>query len=475
MPGDFWKRRSLRVRDDQRTKAAELTLRESLYPLALVTILFFLWGFSYGLLDTLNKHFQITLDITRARSSGLQVAYFGAYPLASLGHAAWILRHFGYRAVFIWGLFLYGLGALLAIPAVIKHSFAGFCICIFIIGNGLGSLETAANPYITVCGPPKYSEIRINIAQAFNGIGTVIAPVLGSYVFFNFDEITALRNVQWVYLAIACFVFLLAAAFYLSVIPEITDADMAFQATETHANDDDLPFRKQYRLFHAAFAQFCYTGAQVAIASYFINYVTETRADTDPSLGSKFLAGSQAGFAVGRFGGAALMHFVKPRKVFLGFLTMCIVFSAPAITQRGDTGLSMLFVVMLFESICFPTIVALGMRGLGRHTKRGSGWIVAGVFGGACVPPLMGAAADAHGTGLAMVVPFCFFVAAWTYALAVNFWPWYRNTVDAFSATELGVRAAEEGPVKNEAPESTGDGVGAADGEKPGVVNTEEV
>ncbi|KAG7284766.1 hypothetical protein NEMBOFW57_009378 [Staphylotrichum longicolle] len=344
----FWKKRSLRVRDNQQTKAAELTLRESLYPIGLVTILFFLWGFSYGLLDTLNKHFQNTLDINKARSSGLQVAYFGAYPLASLGHAAWILRHFGYRAVFIWGLFLYGLGALLAIPAIINHSFAGFCACIFVIGNGLGSLETAANPYITVCGPPKFSEIRINIAQAFNGIGTVVAPVLGSYVFFTFDEQAALRNVQWVYLAIACFVFSLAAVFYLSPIPEITDADMAFQAAQTHGQgggdgggcSDDLPLRKQYRLFHAAFAQFCYTGSQVAIAGYFINYVTETRPGTSSSDGSKFLAGSQAGFAVGRFGGAALMHFVRPRKVFGVFLTLCIVFAAPAITQRGNTGMN---------------------------------------------------------------------------------------------------------------------------------------
>ncbi|KAK4035462.1 major facilitator superfamily domain-containing protein [Parachaetomium inaequale] len=470
LSSEFWKRRSLRVRDNQRTKAAELTLRESLYPICLVTILFFLWGFSYGLLDTLNKHFQTTLDIDKTRSSGLQAAYFGAYPLASLGHAAWILRHFGYRAVFIWGLFLYGLGALLAIPAIIHHSFAGFCVCIFIIGNGLGSLETAANPYITVCGPPKFSEIRINTAQAFNGIGTVIAPVLGSYVFFDFDEQTALRNVQWVYLAIACFVYILAAVFFFSTIPEITDADMAFQAAETHAEAEDKPFRKQYRLFHAAFAQFCYTGSQVAIAGYFINYVTETRADTSASLGSKFLAGSQAGFAIGRFGGAALMHFVKPRLVFGVFMTMCIVFIAPAITQHGDVGMSMLFVVMLFESICFPTIVALGMRGLGRHTKRGSGWIVGGVLGGACVPPLMGAVADARGTGFAMVVPLCFFVAAWTYALAVNFVPAYRDTVDAFSTTEVGVRDRQDVVMGDE----SGD-MGAVGDEKPGVVNSERV
>ncbi|KAI5928174.1 major facilitator superfamily domain-containing protein [Camillea tinctor] len=438
---EFVKRRSLKAPDHKRTKAAELTLRESLYPICLVTVLFFLWGFSYGLLDTLNKHFQNTLGITRARSSGLQAAYFGAYPFASLGHANWILRHYGYRATFIWGLCLYGVGAFIAIPCILAHSFAGFCIAIFVIGNGLGSLETAANPYITVCGPPKYAEIRINISQAFNGIGTVVAPVLGSYVFFTFSDAEAIRNVQWVYIAIGIFVFLLAIVFFMSTIPEITDADMAYQATETHANADDKPFWKQYRLFHAAFAQFCYTGAQVAIAGYFINYVRDTQPTSDDPTAARLLAGAQGTFAAGRFIGVIIMKYIRPRWVFLAFLTSCIVFIAPSITQWEWKGVSLLYVTLFFESICFPTIVALGMRGLGRHTKRGSGWIVGGVVGGACVPPLTGVAADIHhSTALAMVVPLCFFVAAESYALAVNFVPAYRDPADAFSTTEVGLR-----------------------------------
>ncbi|KAG4222744.1 hypothetical protein PC116_g28782, partial [Phytophthora cactorum] len=215
--------------------------------------------------------------------------------------------------------------------------------------------------------------------------------------------------------------------------------------TETHANADDKPFWKQYRLFHAAFAQFCYTGAQIAIASYFINYVRDTQPSADDATASRFLAGAQGGFAAGRFFGVFLMRFIRPRWVFLAFLTLCIVFIAPSITQRGWTGMSMLYVTLFFESICFPTIVALGMRGLGRHTKRGSGWIVAGVMGGACVPPLTGVAADAHETALAMVVPLCFFVAASSYAIAVNFVPAYRDPADAFSTTEVGLTRQHPG------------------------------
>ena len=117
---------------------------------------------------------------------------------------------------------------------------------------------------LPVCGPPKYSELRINLAQAVQAVGTVIGPVLGSYAFFKStsDSVTALKNVQWVYLAVAIFVFLLAGVFFIARIPEITDADMEFQVTETHAGSSDKPFRKQYRLFHAAAAQWCYTGAQ---------------------------------------------------------------------------------------------------------------------------------------------------------------------------------------------------------------------
>lgn len=241
---------------------------------------------------------------------------------------------------------------------------------------------------------------------------------------------------------------------------------MAFQAEETHAGSDVKPFWKQYRLFHAAFAQFCYTGAQVAIAGYFINYVTETRPGTNSSLGAKFLAGAQGAFAMGRFTGVGLMKFIRPRWVFLGYLTMCIVFIAPAITQRHNTGMAMLYITLFFESICFPTIVALGMRGLGKHTKRGSGLIVGGVCGGAVVPPILGATADAYSTATAMLVPMCFFVAAWSYALCVNFVPSYVIPADKFSTAKIGLR---ERGMNDEEKNSSGDEIG----EKPMTENHE--
>jgi MFS transporter, FHS family, L-fucose permease len=169
----------------------------------------------------------------------------------------------------------------------------------------------------------------------------------------------------------------------------------------------------------------------VAIAGYFINYVTEVRPNTSSALGAQFLAIAQGCFAVGRFSGAGIMKFVRPRIVFLIYLTGVIAFNAASIRTTGNAGLAMLSMTLFFESVCFPTIVALGIRGIGKHTKRGAGWIVGGVVGGACVPPLLAVAADKHNsTAFAMIVPVIFFIAAYSYALAVNFVPSYRNPAD---------------------------------------------
>lgn len=217
---------------------------------------------------------------------------------------------------------------------------------------------------------------------------------------------------------------------------------MAYQVERTHTDADDKPFIKQYKLFHAAFAQFSYTGAQVAIASGFINYAVY--AGKSNSTGSKLYGGAQGAFAIGRFAGSLLMKFVRPRWCFLLFITGAIVFIAPAINHGGNTGIALLYVVLFFESICFPTIVALGMRGLGRHTKRGSGYIVGGVSGAACIPAATFALAQSHGNNVAMAVPLIFFVVAFSYALCVNFAPPYKKVVDSFTETEVGLHGHAE-------------------------------
>jgi FHS family L-fucose permease-like MFS transporter len=175
-------------------------------------------------------------------------------------------------------------------------------------------------------------------------------------------------------------------------------------------------------------------------SSQFINYVTDADPKYTDVTAAQLLAGAQGGFALGRFIGTFVMRYVRPRWVFLFYLSGCIIFIAPAIAHGGNAGIALLFVTLFFESIIFPTIVALGMRGLGKHSKRGSGWIVGAVCGGAVVPPILGATADSrNSTPFGMVVPLCFFLAAYSYAICVNFVPAYRDVADAFAETKVGV------------------------------------
>lgn len=209
----------------------------------------------------------------------------------------------------------------------------------------------------------------------------------------------------------------------------------------------------------------------VAIAGYFINYVTDTWPGSDSAKGAKLLAGAQGAFAVGRFLGSGFMKFTKARWVFLVYLSCTVAFLAASITQTKQVGVAMLFMTLFFESVCFPTIVALGIRGLGRHYKRGSGFIVGGVCGGAVVPPILGHVADMrNNTGFAMIVPTMvsdllsegeewsrgvkgndnangymqFMVVAWTYAVAVNFSPRYRDTVDKVGESTVGLQGSND-------------------------------
>ena len=424
------------------TGASALTVKQSIYPIALVTVLFFLWGFAYGLLDVLNAKFQTSLNITAAKAGGLQGAYFGAYLIGPPTYSGWIVRKFGYRWTFITGLCIYGVGALMFWPSAVKRSFAGFCGSLFIVGSGLSTLETSANPFIATCGPPRLSEFRLELSQSFQAIGSVMAPLLASRVFFKTTDPNDLTNVQWTYLGIAAFVFLLALIFFFSPIPEVTDADMALQAEQCSGLTGyvDKPMRKQYKLFFGVAAQFCYVGAQVGVASQFIKYSVES-AHVSAAQGSDRYAIGQGLFAIGRFAAAGGMMFVKPRWILMIFLTGVVVFIAASMGARGEAGVATLSLVLFFESCVFPTIFTLSIRGLGRHTKRGSSWIVASVSGGALFPSLTGLVADHKGYHIAMCVPLVGFFVAFAF-------PVYLNTVcagelDGFRETKIGYSDAD--------------------------------
>ncbi|MCJ1227766.1 hypothetical protein MMC12_004425 [Toensbergia leucococca] len=419
------------------TGASALTVRQSILPITLVTILFFLWGFAYGLLDVLNAKFQTSLDITAAKAGGLQGAYFGAYLIGPPTYSGWIVRKFGYRWTFITGLCIYGVGALMFWPSAVYRSFGGFCGSLFIVGSGLSTLETSANPFIATCGPPRLSEFRLELSQSFQAIGSVMAPLLASRVFFKNTDPNDLTNVQWTYLGIAAFVFCLAVVFYFSPIPEVTDADMALQAEQCSGLTGyvDKPMRRQYKLFFGVAAQFCYVGAQVGVASQFIKYSVESAKITE-SQGSDRYAIGQGLFALGRFAAAGAMMFIKPRWILMCFMTMIMIFIAAAMGTYGEGGIAVLSLVLFFESAIFPTIFTLSIRGLGRHTKRGSSWVVASVCGGALFPGLTGLVADHKSYHIAMVVPLVGFLVAFAFPIYLN--TLCAKELDGFRETKIG-------------------------------------
>jgi uncharacterized membrane protein len=251
----------------------KLTNKQSIMPLALTTILFFLWGFAYGLLDVLNSQFQLIVHMTPGQEVGLHSAYFSGYFIGPLTTGRFILKKYGFKATFICGLVIYGCGTLVFWPSAVLTSFTAFLISNLIVGTGLATLETAANPFIVLCGPPEYGEIRLNISQGFQAIGSILSPLLAQKVFFkNLHDAPSLISVQWAYLGIALFVILLAVVFYYLPIPGATDEELDELADKRRIINQTKVLGVEVvwiTLGLAIFSQFCYVGGQEAVAGQF--------------------------------------------------------------------------------------------------------------------------------------------------------------------------------------------------------------
>lgn len=259
----------------------KMSNREALGPLAFVTILFFLWGFAYGLLDVLNSQFQLIVRMSTGQSIGLHSAYFGAYFVAPLTFGRIIFRRYGFKATFITGLCIYGCGTLVFWPSAVLASFPAFLISNFLVGLGVSTLEVAGNPFIALCGPPEYAEVRLNISQAVQAIGTVFSPILARKVLFK-DVLDApsLIDIQWTYLGIALFDFVLAVVFFYFPIPEASDEDleeMAGKRADVNKKTIGGWTVVHLTLILGIITQFCYVGAQESISGAFQDFVRQVR------------------------------------------------------------------------------------------------------------------------------------------------------------------------------------------------------
>ena len=255
--------------------------REALGPIAVVTILFFLWGFAYGLLDLLNSQFQLVVHMSNGQNIGLHSAYFGAYFVAPMTFGQVIFRKWGFKATFITGLCIYGCGTLVFWPSAVLTSFPAFLISNFIVGLGVATLETAGNPFIALCGPPEYAEVRLNISQGVQAIGSVLSPILAKKVLFkNVHDAPSLIDIQWTYLGIAFFDVVLAVIFYYLPIPEASDEDLEELAGKRiDAYQEKVGGVKAVYLTLAfgIFSQFCYVGGQEAVSGVFQSFVAQIK------------------------------------------------------------------------------------------------------------------------------------------------------------------------------------------------------
>jgi FHS family L-fucose permease-like MFS transporter len=386
--------------------------RTFITPLVLVTLLFFLWGLAYGLLDVLNKHFQETLNITKQRSTLLQAAYFGAYFLIALP-AGFFMQKKGYRKGIIMGLLLYATGAILFYPSSQNGSFPFFLLALFVLASGLTFLETAANPYITVLGKPETSEYRLNLAQSFNGVGAFLGPIIGGALFFGTGSST-LDSVKYVYLVIATIVLLVALLFFKTQMPEVKEEDLVIYKNE-HAGKKLV---QHTHFVWAVVAQFFYVAAQVGIAALFINYCTEKNLGIDNEHASYLLSASLILFTVGRFAGTALMKFIAPNKLLAIYALVNMFLCLIIVMAAGMVSVYSLVAVFFFESIMFPTIFALGVKNLGIYTKKGASYIIMSIVGGALVPLIMGSLAQYYSTPISYIVPLICFVFVFLFAVS---------------------------------------------------------
>lgn len=375
---------------------------------ALVASLFFLWGVAHSILDVLNKHFQDVLVISKARSALVQAMVYGGYFLMAIP-AGRIIRRWGYRIGIVTGLLLYGTGALLFIPGGQLMSFPFFLFCLFLIGCGLTSLETSANPYISVLGEKRSAAARLNLAQALNGLGWVVGPMVGGLLILGEED----GNISLPYAVIGCLVVVLGFVFFRLHLPSPDEENTKFD--EPMPDTSSVTSIWHIRTFrYGVVALLLYVSAQTGINSFFINYALEADASLSPSTAAMMLSiGGMGLFMAGRLLGSLILKAVAPARLMTACAIGATICMLLTITSSGKVGMTALCLTYLFESVMFPTIFSMALTDVtGGNTKTASSYLVMSIVGGAIAPVLMGLLGE-NNMALGFLIPlFCFIVIA---------------------------------------------------------------
>lgn len=411
----------------------------------LLTCLFLVLGFSTGLIDVLNKHFQNTLNVSKAESALVQFANYIGYFFMAIP-AGILAQRFGYKGGIFAGLALIACGAFCFILATRSEEFWAFLVGLFILATGLTCIETIANPYAAVMGPPDKGAARLNLSQSVTGIGLILGPLIGGhFILSSTGEVSTSNESLFVpYLGIGVAVLLLAALFLFKKMPDITpeeETTVSGQSTGT-----DSLWKKPHFVF-AIVAQFFYVAGQTGIFSFFINYVvdhsplfslataqwlpeswswntSEGWKITERGASQLLAFGGFGLFMIGRFTGGLLLSKYASHKILYVFSIINCLLMLITMFSSSWAGVLALILSFYFMSIMFPTIFALGISGLGEKTKKASSYIVMAIVGGAVMPMAMGAIADIWSMSVGFVMPLFCFVLIGMYGF---FWQSLKN------------------------------------------------
>jgi FHS family L-fucose permease-like MFS transporter len=398
--------------------------------LAVLSTLFFMWGFITCLNDVIIPHLKVVFDLNYAEAMMTQFAFFAAYFVVSLPSAQ-IVRRVGYKNGIIIGLAIVGLGCLAFYPAAGIRSYPIFLLALFILASGITILQVAANPFVAILGKPETASARLTLTQALNSLGTTVAPYFGSALILatvakSADELKVMTpatretyrlaeaaSVQRPYVGLAIALFVLAVAIALSKLPTIDESE----TTGTHHDEiDGVKSAFDYRhLILGALAIFVYVGGEVAIGSFLVNYLKEPSiANLPEKVGATYLPYYWGGAMVGRFLGTPILRYFRPGRVLALFACMACILVLTTMTTSGAMAMWSVLAVGLFNSIMFPTIFTLAIAGLGKHTSQGSGILCTSIVGGALVPVIQGAIADRVGIHHCFIIPaLCYLYICW--------------------------------------------------------------
>jgi FHS family L-fucose permease-like MFS transporter len=402
---------------DSTTSADKKSYSESL---TLLTSLFFIWGFITCLNDILIPHLKSVFTLNYTEAMLIQFCFFTAYFVVSVP-SGYLVEKIDYKGGIIAGLSIAGVGCLLFYPAAGLHSYPLFLAAFFVLASGITLLQVAANPYVTILGDPETASSRLTLTQAFNSLGTTIAPYLGALFILdtavktadeikqlNADQFSAYQAaqaaaVQDPYLLLAATLFFIAVFFALIKLPKIKAAEIHDLAEQDYLCDSAWAYK---HLVLGAIGIFVYVGGEVCIGSFLINFFGEPSiAGLAEQEAGKYVSFYWGGAMVGRFVGAAVMQKIEPGKVLAFNAVTAALLVLITIFGSGHWVMWTILAVGLFNSIMFPTIFSLAVSGLGKHTGQGSGILCAAIVGGAILPVVQGLFADRIGIQQAFFIP----------------------------------------------------------------------